>query len=89
MVIKCSSISMGEKMLVSVVVPVYNVSLELLHRCIESVRHQAGNDVEIIIIDDGSDQNNSDLYRKICNEYYDNIITGRQIPVLCRKKLRS
>ena len=71
MVIKCSSISMGEKMLVSVVVPVYNVSLELLHRCIESVRHQAGNDVEIIIIDDGSDQNNSDLYRKICNEYYD------------------
>lgn len=71
MVIKCSSISMGEKMLVSVVVPVYNVSLELLHRCIESVRHQAGNDVEIIIIDDGSDQNNSDLYRKICNEYCD------------------
>ena len=58
-------------MLVSVIVPIYNVSLELLHRCIESVRHQAENDVEIIIIDDGSDQNNSDLYRKICNEYCD------------------
>ena len=71
MVIKCSSISMGENMLVSVIVPIYNVSLELLHRCIESVRHQAENDVEIIIIDDGSDQNNSDLYRKICNEYCD------------------
>lgn len=42
-------------MLVSVIVPIYNVSLELLHRCIESVRHQAENDVEIIIIDDGSD----------------------------------
>lgn len=58
-------------MLVSVIVPVYNVSLELLSRCIESVRHQSENDIEIIIIDDGSDQNNSTLYSKICNEYCD------------------
>ena len=68
MVIKCSSISMGENMLVSVIVPIYNVSLELLHRCIESVRHQAENDVEIIIIADGRDQNNSAFYRQICHD---------------------
>lgn len=71
MIIKCLLIYVGENMLISVVVPVYNVSLELLNRCIESVRHQAKNDVEIIIIDDGSEQNNSAQYSKICNEYCD------------------
>lgn len=69
MIIKCLLIYVGENMLISVVVPVYNVSLELLNRCIESVRYQAKNDVEIIIIDDGSEQNNSAQYSKICNEY--------------------
>lgn len=42
--------------LVSVVVPVYNVE-EYIHRCVESLINQTLNDLEIILVDDGSPDN--------------------------------
>ena len=49
---------------VSVVVPVYNVE-EYLGECIESLINQSFEDIEIILVDDGS----KDLSGAICDEY--------------------
>lgn len=50
--------------MISVIVPVYNVE-KYLHRCIGSIRNQTYNNLEIILVDDGSSDNSG----KICDEY--------------------
>ena len=49
---------------VSIVVPVYNVE-KYLDRCVQSLRNQTLNDIEIILVDDGSPDN----CPKLCDEY--------------------
>lgn len=51
---------------ISIIVPIYNVE-KYLHRCIESIVNQTYNDIEIILVDDGS----TDGSLKICKEYAD------------------
>jgi glycosyltransferase involved in cell wall biosynthesis len=51
--------------LVSIIVPVYNVKEEYLRACIESILHQEYKKIELILVNDGS-QNNAGL---ICDEY--------------------
>lgn len=56
---------------VSVIIPVYNVE-RTLHRCVDSIINQTMKDIEIILVDDGSQDNSSN----ICDEYsnlYENI----------------
>ena len=55
---------MKYKDLISVIIPVYNVS-NYIKRCIDSVINQTYNNLEIILIDDGS----LDDCPKICDEY--------------------
>lgn len=50
---------------ISVIVPVYNTKKEYLKKCISSILNQTMNDIEVIIIDDGS--NNG--IEKICDIY--------------------
>ena len=49
----------------SVVIPVYNVK-EYLEKCIDSVLAQTSDDTEIILVDDGSTDGESD---QICDRY--------------------
>lgn len=51
-------------MLFSIIVPVYKVE-KYLKRCVESLRNQTYEDIEIILVDDGS----PDCCPKICDEY--------------------
>ncbi len=51
-------------MKVSVVVPVYNTE-QYLHRCLESLRNQTLKEIEIILVDDGSEDCSGD----ICDNY--------------------
>lgn len=56
-------------MLISIVIPVYNVDRNLLNRCIGSVVEQMDDDIEIVIADDGSETEKSESYRALCDEY--------------------
>lgn len=55
---------MNEKAAISVIIPVYNVEA-YLKQCIDSVIKQTFNDIEIILVNDGS----TDESRSICTEY--------------------
>ena len=53
-----------EKYLVSIIVPVYNVE-RYIERCIESILAQTYKNIELILINDGSDDNSL----QICNVF--------------------
>lgn len=52
------------KVKVSIIVPIYNVE-KYLHQCVDSLVDQTLNDIEIILVDDGSPDN----CPEICDEY--------------------
>lgn len=56
---------MHEKPLITIVVPVYKVPYDLLHKCLDSICAQTSGNFEAILIDDGS----PDDCGKICDEY--------------------
>lgn len=58
-----------KSMLISIVIPVFNVSNNLLKRSIESIIMQSDSSVEIIIVDDGSEDVNTASYKNLCEEY--------------------
>jgi len=59
-----SSKQQHTKPLISVIVPVHNVA-SFLHRCVDSILSQTYNSLEILLIDDGSQDNSG----YICDEY--------------------
>lgn len=71
---------MGESIksnpLVSVIVPVYNVE-KYIDKCIESIQKQTLDNIEIILVDDGS----TDLSGKKCDAY----LTDNRIKVIHKK----
>ena len=62
---------------VSVIIPVYKVE-EYLERCIESVLGQTLDDLEIILVDDGSPDN----CPRICDQYAEK---DRRVSVIHKK----
>lgn len=53
-----------EKPLISVIVPVYNI-MEYLPRCVRSLQAQSYPNLEILLVDDGSDDGTGDLCDKL------------------------
>lgn len=51
---------------ISIIVPIYNVKIEYLEYCIQSLINQTYKELEILLIDDGSTNNDIE---KTCNKY--------------------
>lgn len=63
---------MQEEILISVILPVYKVE-KYINRCLDSICRQTYNNLEVILVDDGSPDNSG----KICDQYasrYNNFI---------------
>lgn len=56
-----------EPVLVSVIVPIYNI-VEWLPRCVDSIRRQTYRNLEIILVDDGSTDNSGAMAEKFALE---------------------
>ena len=54
----------GEAMKFSILVPVYNVE-KYIKRCIDSLKKQTLEDIEIILVDDGSTDGSSQVIREL------------------------
>ncbi len=59
--------NVDEPILISIIVPIYNV-VELLPRCVDSIRRQTYRNLEIILVDDGSTDNSGAMAEKIAME---------------------
>lgn len=58
---------------VSIIVPVYNAEL-YLKPCIDSILNQTYQNIELILVDDGSSDNSSTIYNEYSGDYRVNII---------------
>lgn len=58
---------MKDTPLISVIVPVYNVE-KYLSRCLESLVNQSYDNIEIIVVDDGSTDNSPQIIKKFLNK---------------------
>lgn len=67
---------MSSKYSVSVVVPVYNVE-QYLDRCLDSLVNQALQNIEIIVVNDGSTDGSAEIIKKY-DSRYDNIVVINQ-----------
>ena len=56
----------------SVIIPVYNTS-KYIEKCLNSIVNQTMNDIEIIIVNDGSTDNSEEVIQKWINENQDKI----------------
>lgn len=60
------------KELISIIIPVYNVA-EYIDRCVNSLLAQTYNNVEIILINDGSKDNSGEVCHRLADLYIDKI----------------
>ena len=57
---------------VSIIIPVYNVE-NYIEKCLDSLVNQTIDDIEIIIVNDGSTDNSKEKIAKYLERYKDNI----------------
>ena len=55
-------------MLISVIVPVYNIESEYLERCIRSICNQTYKNLDVILVDDGSTDGSGDICDRFATE---------------------
>ena len=56
------------KKIVSVLIPVFNAE-KFAERCVRSAATDLEDEIEIVVIDDGSDDRSPDIVKSLCNEY--------------------
>ena len=66
-----------KKVLISIIIPVYNTPKDFFKNCIESIICTEFRSYEIVVIDDGSSESNSEYYKEI-SQSYENIVYFRK-----------
>ena len=66
---------------ISVIIPIYNTA-EYLKKCLESIVSQGFQDIEIIIINDGSVDNSEEIIMKFQDKYKENMIKDKKQKVI-------
>ena len=61
------------KMKISVIIPVYNTK-DYLYKCLDSVLNQSLDEMEILVIDDGSTDGSSDILKEYAQKYPEKIV---------------
>lgn len=62
---------------ISIVIPIYNIKEEYIKRCINSVVNQTYKNIEIILIDDGSEKQYKEIYKKLTIDKRIKLITQK------------
>ncbi|PNQ82626.1 glycosyltransferase, partial [Paenibacillus sp. F4] len=65
---------MNGKVIISVIVPVYNVE-KYLRKCLESLVNQTMENIEIIVVDDGSTDQSSEIIKEYKEAHPDKIVS--------------
>lgn len=78
--LKSHNVAMNNNMLISAIVPVYNTERKYLTECIQSILTQTYNNIELIIVDDGS----NDECARLCDSFAD---TDPRVKVIHQKNL--
>ena len=60
-----NTIKEEKTMMISVIVPVYNVE-EYLEECLENIQNQTFNDIEVILVNDGSIDGSKEICERFC-----------------------
>ena len=58
---------MSDKFLISVIVPVYNIQ-NYLERCVKSIMNQTYQNLEILLVDDGSTDGSGEICERLAKE---------------------
>lgn len=72
-----SSTACDNRMMVSVVIPVYNAE-KTVSKCLDSILQQSYHEYEVVIIDDGSTDGTADICLDYCNRYQGRIRYNKQ-----------
>ena len=60
-------------MKISVIIPVYNTK-DYLYKCLDSVLNQSLDEMEILVVDDGSTDGSSDILKEYAEKYPEKIV---------------
>ena len=64
---------------ISVIIPIYNIKKEYLDKCLNSVINQTYKNLEIILVDDGSEE--------WCKKNYEKFLNDKRIKLIVQTKV--